>query len=62
MTTFIFFIRIYKAQKLDNNYVDPESQYLTFEKLDHMGLSKVKLISPIHIYSSCYPKKPFMTK
>ena len=33
--------RIYKAQRENNNYVTPERDYLFFERLDHMGHSKV---------------------
>ena len=33
--------RILKAQLYEDNFVDPESQYLSFERLPHTGHSKV---------------------
>ncbi len=37
--------RIYKAQQEGDNFDTPETEYLTFETLDHMGLSKVSIIN-----------------
>ena len=36
--------RILKAQLYEDNFVDPESQYLSFERLPHTGHSKVMQI------------------
>ena len=33
--------RILKAQYFEDNFIDPESQYLSFERLPHTGHSKV---------------------
>ena len=36
--------RIYKAQQNDNDFKRPEKSYLTFERLNHVALSKVGLL------------------
>ena len=41
--------RIYKAQ-VNGNYDTPESEYLTFERMDHMGHSRVSNLSRQELY------------
>ena len=48
--------RIYKAQQVNGNFDTPESEYLTFERMDHMGHSRVSQLKPMYeniILMSC---------
>lgn len=42
--------RIYKAQR-NGNMKTPESEYLTFERFDHMGHSKVNISKNLNVRS-----------
>ena len=45
--------RILKAQLHHDNFVDPESHYLAFERLPHTGHSKVHYVNSSNKKKSC---------